>query len=214
MQFMVILMADIVGSSKRKGKALMADFKAAVVWVNDKHKKQIASPLTITLGDEFQGVIKTSLAAFCIVFDLEEYLMKLKKPFKLRYVIHEGEIETEINKKIAYEMLGPGLTMAREELITLKSNKNRFRISLKDESLTEKLSLSMVIYQGIVDQWTEAQQKVVSVFATEQGDYRKVAERLKKDPTVMWRRKRSLMIDEINSLKKLILLTIDPAWQK
>ncbi len=29
-------MADIVDSSKRKGKALMADFKAAVAWVNKK----------------------------------------------------------------------------------------------------------------------------------------------------------------------------------
>ena len=208
---MVILMADIVGSSKRKGKALMNDFKIAVAWVNKRDKSHIASPLTITLGDEFQGVVKNTHSALQIVFDLEQYLMRQENPFKLRYVVHEGKIETKLNRKNAYEMLGPGLTHAREELVALKSSRNRFKISLKDEAVSTKLMLGMIIYQGIVDRWTTAQQKVVSVFWEELSDYKKVAKKLKKDPTVMWRRKRSLMIDEITSLKKLMVLIIDPA---
>lgn len=208
---MVILMADIVGSSKRKGKALMNDFKIAVAWVNKRDKTHIASPLTITLGDEFQGVVKNTHSALQIVFDLEQYLMRQENPFKLRYVVHEGKIETKLNRKNAYEMLGPGLTHAREELVALKSSRNRFKISLKDEAVSTKLMLGMIIYQGIVDRWTTAQQKVVSVFWEELSDYKKVAKKLKKDPTVMWRRKRSLMIDEITSLKKLMVLIIDPA---
>ncbi len=204
-------MADIVGSSKRKGKALMNDFKIAVAWVNKRDKSHIASPLTITLGDEFQGVVKNTHSALQIVFDLEQYLMRQENPFKLRYVIHEGKIETKLNRKNAYEMLGPGLTHAREELVALKSSRNRFKISLKDEAVSTKLMLGMIIYQGIVDRWTTAQQKVVSVFWEELSDYKKVAKKLKKDPTVMWRRKRSLMIDEITSLKKLMVLIIDPA---
>ena len=200
-----------MGSSKRKGKALMNDFKIAVAWVNKRDKSHIASPLTITLGDEFQGVVKNTHSALQIVFDLEQYLMRQENPFKLRYVIHEGKIETKLNRKNAYEMLGPGLTHAREELVALKSSRNRFKISLKDEAVSTKLMLGMIIYQGIVDRWTTAQQKVVSVFWEELSDYKKVAKKLKKDPTVMWRRKRSLMIDEITSLKKLMVLIIDPA---
>jgi len=206
---MVILMADIVGSSKRKGKALMADFKVAVAWINKMDRHHIASPLTITLGDEFQAVVKNAYGALQIIFDLEQYLMRLKNPFKLRFIIHEGEIETRLNRKIAYEMLGPGLTQAREGLVALKSSRSRFKINLKDEAVSAKLTLGIIIYQGIVDRWTPAQQRVVSAFWEEFSDYKKVAKKLKKDPTVMWKRKRSLMIDEINSLKKLILLTID-----
>ena len=208
---MVILMADIVGSSKRKGKALMNDFKVAVALVNKKDKHRIVSPLTITLGDEFQGIIKNAQSALQIVFDLEQYLMRLKSPFKLRYVIYEGEIETQLNRKNAYEMLGPGLTQARDALVALKSSRHRFNISLKDRTVSTKLKLGMVIYQGIVDRWTVAQQRVVSAFWEQLSDYRKVAKKLKKDPTVMWRRKKSLMIDEITSLKKLMLLILDPA---
>ena len=207
---MVILMADIVGSSKRKGKALMNDFKVAVALVNKKDKHRIVSPLTITLGDEFQGIIKNAQSALQIVFDLEQYLMRLKSPFKLRYVIYEGEIETQLNRKNAYEMLGPGLTQARDALVALKSSRHRFNVSLKDKEVSEKLMLGMVIYQGIVNRWTVAQQRVVSAFWEQLSDYRKVAKKLKKDPTVMWRRKKSLMIDEITSLKKLMLLILDP----
>ncbi len=206
---MVILMADIVGSSKRKGKALMADFKVAVAWINKMDRHHIASPLTITLGDEFQAVVKNADGALQIIFDLEQYLMRLKNPFKLRFIIHEGEIETRLNRKIAYEMLGPGLTQARDGLVALKSSRSRFKINLKDEAVSAKLTLGMIIYQGIVDRWTPAQQKVVSAFWEELSDYKKVAKKLKRDPTVMWKRKRSLMIDEINSLKKLILLMVD-----
>ena len=197
-------MADIVGSSNRKGKSLMNDFKVAVAWANKMDKRQIVSPLTITLGDEFQGVVKNAHSALQIVFDLEQYLMRLKNPFKIRYVIHEGEIETQLNRKNAHEMLGPGLTHARRVLVALKSSRHRFNVSLKDKEVSEKLMLGMLIYQGIVDRWTVAQQRVVSAFWEQLSDYRKVAKKLKKDPTVMWRRKRSLMIERRLFLKENI----------
>jgi SatD family (SatD) len=207
---MIVLMADIIGSTKKKSKLLMTDFKTAIVDINKSDKKYILSPLTITLGDEFQGVVKDAYSAFHVMFDLELSLMRLKKPFKLRYVIQEGRIDTKLNRTRAYEMLGPGLTAARKHLNSMKSSKSRFRISLENALLTTQLSLAMNSYQGITDQWTIAQQKVVIAFLDEQLDYRKVASKLKKDPTTMWRRKRSLLIDEVNSLKKLIFLIINP----
>jgi SatD family (SatD) len=208
----LILMADIIDSSERKAKALMKDFKEVVDSVNKQNKRDILSPLTITLGDEFQGIVRTQQSAIEIIFNLEAHLMALKKPFKLRYVVYEGEIQTQLNKQRAYEMLGPGLTDAREKLISLKSSRNRFHISFRDTALSEKLNLMFQIAQGIMDQWTDAQKKIALAFL-EWNDYRKVAEKLKKDPTSIWRRKKSLMIDEFNSLKKLMYLTINPKWQ-
>lgn len=210
---MIILMADIVSSSKAKTGRLMSDFKAVVAQVNKAHAKNITSPLTITLGDEFQGVVKSVEAAMAIVFDLDHRIMRLKSPFSLRYVINQGFIDTPINTKIAYGMLGPGLTEAREALADMKTSRARFRVSLDDSLLSEKLTLALRVYQGITEGWTAAQKKVVSVFWEEQSDYRKVAKRLKKDPTVMWRRKRSLLIEEIESLRSLIFITINPKWQ-
>jgi len=205
-------MADVVGSSKRNGKALMNDLKAGVAKVNREGGHEILSPMTITLGDEFQGVVKNPQVAMKLILSMELYLMSLKNPFKLRYVVYEGDIQTKLNKERAYEMLGPGLTAAREQLIELKSTKNRFKVHLEDKEQTEKLNLMLVVLQGIIDQWTPAQQKVVTTFL-ELDDYRKVAKRLSKDATAIWRRKRSLMIEEFNSLRNLILKTANPKWE-
>lgn len=203
----IILMADIVGSSKQKGKSLMNDFKGIVDRINENDKQYILSPLTITLGDEFQAVVKNLEGALRIVFDLE-IMTKLypKKPFKLRFVIHDGEIQTTINRQKAYEMLGPGLTKARDELNGLKSSKQRFRFLLENKDLSLRLNLLFSVYQGIVDKWTMAQQKVVNAFwesGLNSKDYKEVAKILKKDPTVIWRRKKSLMIEEELNLRKL-----------
>lgn len=203
----VIVMADVVGSSQRKGKALMADLRDVVTEVNNEEAQHILSPLTITLGDEFQGVVKSPLAAVRVLFAIEKKLITLKRPFKLRYVIHEGEIQTRLNRERAHEMLGPGLTEARAKLLEMKASKVRFFVSLKNKEASEKLNILFTVLQGIADQWTSAQQKVAAVFF-ERDDYRKVAEYLKKDPTTIWRRKKSLMIEEYNALKKLILLTV------
>ncbi len=210
---MIVLMADIVDSSRKSGNKLMNDFKEVVRQANKRHSKYIASPLTITLGDEFQGVLKTVEGAIAVIFDLDRQLMQLKTPFRLRYVINEGAIETPINKKIAYGMMGPGLTQARERLTSMKTSKSRISITLNDKHLAAQMSLAMSVYQGISDSWTLAQRKVVSVFWEEASDYRKAATKLKKDPTVMWRRKKSLMIEEIDNLKKLVFLMINPAWE-
>jgi SatD family (SatD) len=207
---MIVLMADIVGSTKRNSKLLMTDFKNLVTDINTTHKRYILSPLTITLGDEFQGVVKDVYGTFQIIFNLELSLIRLKRSFTLRYVIQEGKIDTKLNRTKAYEMLGPGLTAARKQLNTMKSSKSRFRIALNNQILSTQLALAMNSYQGITDQWTPAQKKVVVAFLEHNLDYRKVASKLKKDPTNMWRRKKSLLVEEVDSLKKLVLLMINP----
>ena len=198
----VVMMADIVGSSAKGARLLMADFKESVKWINRLHRKNIQSPLTITLGDEFQGVVKNPAVATQILIDLEEHLMTLKRPFKLRYVLFEGKIDTEMNKASAYEMLGPALTKARSMLNEMKNSKQRFSIHLINEGISQKLSLSFFVFQGIIDRWSPTQQKLAMGFL--ESDYRELAKRLKKDPSSIWRRRKSLMMEEYESLKKLI----------
>lgn len=201
---MIILMADIVGSSKQKGDTLMKDFKKAVAFINDRYEKKILSPLTITLGDEFQGVVKDAPTALQAIFDLEAYIMNLKAPFQLRFVIQEGEIQTNLNRLRAHEMLGPGLTEARSHLLEMKTSKRRYLIQLENRSLSETLNKLFVVLQGIVDRWTLAQQRIVVAFL-ELEDYRKVAKKLKKDPSTIWRRKRSVMMEEYTNLRTVMV---------
>jgi hypothetical protein len=109
-----ILMADIIGSRKTNQQKLMKDFKNTAGKVDHELRDQFLSPITITLGDEFQSIPRDLPSALNIILRLEEAIIKAKKGFRLRYVLVEGLIETPINSKTGYEMLGSGLTRARE----------------------------------------------------------------------------------------------------
>ena len=121
-----ILMADIVDSGNKNQSKLMDDFKLLVKEINDSYHSKILSPLTITLGDEFQSVLKDLTTAIKIIIDIEEKIIINQFGFKLRYMLNQGEIDTSINTKIAYEMLGQGLTDAINILNDSKKDKNRF----------------------------------------------------------------------------------------
>lgn len=101
----IILMADIVISRKSDQQTLMDNFKEVTDETNVSLKKYLLSPLTITLGDEFQGVAKNIESAIALLFHIEENIIHKAYGFQLRFVVFEGRIDTPINKEIAYGML-------------------------------------------------------------------------------------------------------------
>jgi len=107
----IILMADIMQSRKGDQNELMSKFKKLTDEVNADNRSSLLSPITITLGDEFQCIPINVSTATAIILQLEEKLIVARASFKLRYVLYEGPIDTPINKDIAYGMLGEGLTI-------------------------------------------------------------------------------------------------------
>ena len=201
-----ILMADIIDSSNKNSAKLMYQFKDVVLFCNQKRIKNLISPLTITLGDEFQGLIDTIENGIETIFDIEEMILEKRYNLKLRYVLLFGEISTEINNEIAYEMLGEGLTTARKYLTLLKKKDSRFYISLNKERRREEyLNKAFSIYQNYVDSWKEKDIEIVKEFLTHE-DYKEVAKNVNIDPSNAWRRKKSLNINEYKDIKKIILL--------
>ena len=195
-----ILMADIVSSREKESKALMSDFQAVVSWANTIYGDYIESPLTITLGDEFQGIVTSASRGIDIILAMEEYILESEFDFKLRYVLHEGVIETPINEEKAYEMLGPGLTNARKKLGDMKKESARFLMSIKGGREIGKM---MRVTQHFIDGWHPKDRSTVSGFL--QGhDYKAMAKIESKDESSLWRRRKSLAIDEYLLCKDLI----------
>lgn len=200
----IILMADIINSGEKNSKQLMVDFQNVVVDINQQNKSLLLSPLTITLGDEFQGIAKNIKSAISLLFLLQEKIIKLGAHFKLRYVIVEGAIDTPINENIAYGMLGEGLTKARKLLEASKSEDENYHFELKDAKKSEALTHSLYLYQSIVDGWNlERDEELLNGFI-ELDDYKKVAEKLGKTRSQIWKRRKSLQIAEYFSVKKVI----------
>jgi hypothetical protein len=201
-----ILIADIMNSTNKESAMLMKEFKGTINFVNQNSKRKILSPLTITLGDEFQGIIASLAAAIDILFQMEEYFLKHQLDIKLRYVLNYGQIDTKINKKIAYEMLGEGLTNARKNLNEMKGDETRFHFSLDLErkDLEEMLNESFFLYQSFVDAWKFENYKLAWEFISNK-DYKIVAQNVNLDKSSAWRRKRSLHIKEYETIKTLTL---------
>ncbi|WAC13813.1 SatD family protein [Dyadobacter pollutisoli] len=199
-----ILMADIINSRKSDQKALMVSFERLVNDINSRHKRHLLSPLTITLGDEFQSVAKSLKSAIEIIFGIEERIIRDQYEFKLRYVLVEGEIDTPINPQIAYGMLGEGLTNARKALIEAKGNKGRFFVEINDTNLGKALNNSLAIYQSLTDNWKAGKDyPLIKDFLTFK-DYKKVATETGKTRSQIWKREKSLKINEYIAIKEVI----------
>lgn len=198
-------MADIIDSRKADPALLINEFRTIVRSINMKWEESIISPLTITLGDEFQGIIQNMETCYKLIFDIEEFIIANSLDIKLRYLVNYGKIDTPINKHIAYEMLGDGLTYAREQLNKLKSSTHRFKIfSDKDQQTTAIINDLFLLYAGYVDSWKLSEYPIISEFLKDR-DYKVVANKLNMNKSSTWRRHKNLYIQEYNTTKELIL---------
>ncbi|WP_426063328.1 SatD family protein [Flavobacterium sp. DSP2-3-1] len=199
-----ILMADIINSGKKEQKPLMEDFKNLIAEINQIYKADILSPLTITLGDEFQGVIKNLTASIQIILTLEENSIHNKLNFKLRYVLNQGEIETPVNEKIAYEMLGSGLTEARLKLNDSKYKKFRFNIAIDDLLQQSILNDAFIIFENITDKWSLKNDYELASNFIQFKDYKIVSEKMSKTRSLIWKREKTLHMESYNAAKNII----------
>lgn len=83
--------------------------------------KHILTPLTITLGDEFQCLAKSDYDGILLLIGIEKKILELNLPINLHYVLLNGEITTKIDTSTSYGMLGNGLTEARKLLSSKKT---------------------------------------------------------------------------------------------
>ncbi len=199
-----IVMADIIESRKQPSKQLMRDFQGVVKSINLKYKKYLLSPLTITLGDEFQGVLKGYDSALSLILEMEEEIMKQGGKFKLRYVLNYGDIETKLNHEIAYGMMGRGLTKSREALADLKNTEERFLLILDNATEAEIMNKLFRLYDSIVSEWRGKDLDYVRLFL-ENKTYQDVAQELGVNLTSAWRRQKSLKMRDYYICKSLIL---------
>jgi SatD family (SatD) len=203
----IILMADVVKSHLHDQRELISEFKEIVHEANSIYKSSLLSPLTITLGDEFQGILKNASTALELIIHLEESLIHRKTKFNLRYVLHEGEIETEINDKIAFEMLGEGLSEARRMMETLKEDKRRFHIVIENSNHSELLNCAFRIFESITERWREKKDEEIISNFLKYKDYKKIADILERERSLIWKRQKSLQLESYYSIKSIIELS-------
>ena len=202
-------MGDIIDSQSKKDKPKLIDaFKKQVNKVNGELRSFIASPLTVTLGDEFQGVMTNPKAICEAIFIFEESLLLAPVKYSLRYSANYGPIETTLNHKEAHGMYGDGLTRARSMLESLKTQKTRFNINMAEGPVTEHLRLLFDLYQTSRDKWPIKQHPVIDHYLKTK-DYNSLYEAgYYKTKAGAWKIIQSLELNDYLKIKQLILQSL------
>ena len=203
----IILMGDIIGSRGYPQGELHEEFNKCINSANEIFRKQLVSPLTITLGDEFQGIVSSLEEAFRIIFYIDEKSRNQDSDYEIRYSLHLGNIETNIVSEAAHNMMGEGLTTARELLGEMSRRaRERFRISVGSVKIQRCFENILAIYDKIITSWNlEKDKEVIQILIQEPND-RKAAELLGKTRQQVWKRRSTLMINEYNKSKESIIL--------
>lgn len=200
-----ILMADVVKSRDHEPVAMMQAFHNLVKELNASFSCRLLSPVTITLGDEFQGVPDGFSTACQMILWLEEQRIERSLAFSLRYVLHEGDIATPLNPELAWGMMGQGLTDAREMLQETKRKELPVRVSIGHPVAGQILEEAFVVYQNFISGWDPKDDYPVAAAFLKYLDYKEVAEALGKTRSQMWKRARTLNMQSYFSIRNIIL---------
>jgi hypothetical protein len=125
----IALIGDIIASRSIKDRAQVQE-KLNKFFLNiNNSNRELLSPFTITLGDEFQALYSQADSIFKDIWKILEILF----PVTVRFSIGIGNLTTKINKKQAIGMDGPAFHFARKGLDELKNSSFIFNIKTENE---------------------------------------------------------------------------------
>ncbi len=155
-----VILGDIDHSrqfSPSERKHIQKQFQQAIEVINREFKHEIISHFLITLGDEFQGVLKSIVPSYQFVCRWTEIL----KPVNFSFGIGEGEIVTPLQKK-ALGMDGPAFHRARAALEEAKRKKQKIIYNTGDEKQEIVLNTIILLLDTIKKGWTARQKEVIA----------------------------------------------------
>lgn len=118
------IIGDIVDSKRLSRRDEFQTKLAGVLKGISSRNASLASPYTITLGDEFQAVYKNADRLFADIFQV----MAATSPVQVRFAVGLGPLSTEVNPRQALGMDGPAFHRAREAITELKDTNYRIRL--------------------------------------------------------------------------------------
>ncbi|MFA5612140.1 MAG: SatD family protein [Anaerolineaceae bacterium] len=167
---MIAIIGDIIKSksipNRRKAQEELGEILQTV---NQRFEVLFASKFTITLGDEFQGVLKDSNGLFRMLDQISFSML----PINLRFGIGVGSLTTEFNPASSIGADGPAYWKAREAIEDVHKNNDYGRANIQllaqepDTTvnlINEILKLTALQVSG----WRESQVDVYKVILEEE----------------------------------------------
>lgn len=165
----IAIIGDIKNSKKIQDRnCFQQKFKKILDQINIKYTDSIASNFTITLGDEFQGLLLSGK----YLMDIILYIKKEIYPYEIRFGIGIGAITTQINHEVSLGADGPGYHKARNSIETLKKLEKQREVALTDiligideesDNKLQELTLNTIfkLMYAIEKKWTKKQRETI-----------------------------------------------------
>ena len=188
------IIGDIKGSKKLKDRwEVQMNIRAVLDEINRTYHEDIASTFSITLGDEFQGLLKSPHHTLKIV----KYIQTKMYPTKFRIGIGLGDVSTEINPESALGADGPAYYAAREMIDALHENENKNKRAEADIQFSiyneysfeiEQINTMLALIKEIEDKWKPEQRLTIWDMIENGGSQQDCAERMNTTQSTVGRR--------------------------
>lgn len=124
---MIVIIGDLIDSRKLQNRTFVQQqLQNCINELNNKYHDDISAKFTVTLGDEFQGLL---LSGFNSLRMIDEIQIRMS-PVKIRFGIGIGRLHTPINHEVCIGMDGPAFWKAREALNFVHENNDYSRINI------------------------------------------------------------------------------------
>ncbi|MDQ0221801.1 SatD family protein [Streptococcus moroccensis] len=165
------LIGDFVNSKELDDRYdIQKRLKETLTVLNKKYKKYLVSLMTVTLGDEFQGLFQLT----CPIFKLIDELTVALSPYAIRFGLGIGDIVTAIDPEQSIGADGPAYWRARAaiEIVHTKNDYGNTTIAIdfgdeKDNQIGNALIASS---DHIKASWRSSQEEIFKALL-ERGIY-------------------------------------------
>ena len=193
MNFTAII-GDIKDSKKIKNRnQIQEKLNGIIKYINEAYDEDIAAKFIITLGDEFQGLLKNNGH----VLDIIKYIQREMYPVRLRFGIGFGEISTSIFHEAAIGADGPAYYAARKMLEELREKEKKLKRQAADIQISlydtekfeiEEINTVLALMKIIEDGWSEKQRFTIWDMAQNGGSQEECAKRMDTTQSTVARR--------------------------
>lgn len=145
-----VIIADLVASRRLAARAqFQRRLKAVLQGVNARAGRALASPYTLTLGDEFQAVYRDATTVFADIMSIQAQIA----PVQARFAVATGPLATTVNAVQAIGMDGPAFHRARAQLEGLKRERRLFGVQTRDAAEWTLPGGALAVLSGVTERW-------------------------------------------------------------
>ena len=151
------LIGDIVQSRQIRDRGqLQQNFRRSLEQIRQQFPDQFISRPTVTIGDEFQAVLRNGDHLFAMLQQLEDALPGVG----FRYGLGLGQIDTEINPDAAIGMDGPAFHFARSAVEEARKQDRRFVLQCSDHFFRKRLNILLRWLDSSTRGWSPEKRRI------------------------------------------------------